>query len=232
MGGFRDALAQKPVEKIKPGRYSYFDFDRSHIANPKYEELLRKALKYQPDHFDFASFRIRYIQTRQYDPFAEKIREQMLEQAYIIQSSEDQGKIDEATQAYRQLLGDHMANVGVVLQALSLARGDERLGNVAFFTWMRDGLMKRVLSSGDGLSLNTAYNVITFHEELLLIKSLRLKWLDTTTSESGVVYYNMHDVEDMANGETSTLFVNVTFPLAKAWTVQKKQEYSFDILRQ
>lgn len=206
--------------------------DRSYVANPKYQAMAREAVADKPDDFDFGRFRSRYVSTSQYDAFGDNVIEQMLSQAYKMQNSDNERAAVVALLAYKKLVTDHLANVAVVVQALSLSRTDRRFGNPKFFLWVRDGLMQSVIKSGDGLSLTTAYDALTLGEESLLISSLNLKLIKTDLRKSGLTYYNMHAVEDMANGENFTLFVNISRPLKRAQVQAGKRDTNFDIRRQ
>ncbi|GJL86223.1 MAG: hypothetical protein DHS20C02_19980 [Micavibrio sp.] len=211
---------------------NYQHDSRSYIHNPKYQGMVRRALKYQPEDFRFGKFRMHYKNTTWYDPVADKLREEMLAHAFTILYSEDSVAIRDAKEKYKQIVSDHMANVGVVIEALALAREDKRFGDTEFFRWMSSGLMQVVLKSGDGRSLRGAYNVNTLDEETLLIHHLNLKLIKTDARHSSRIYYNMHLVRDLISGEEFTLFVDVTHPFAKIEEDAKEPNYAIKILRQ
>ena len=216
-------------EAVKPT-----DYQRSYMVNPYYNGMVRDALKNKPKRFDFMQFRSFYSRTRQYDPIGEEALKELNSLAYIALHDEDPERVDTALFAYKSVLHDHLANLAVVMQALSLAREDERFGDPKFLEWMREGLVKTVVISGNGYSLRDAYDVITLQEEILLFNRLGFQQLETKAVREDTIYYNMHDVKDLKTGKTRTVFVNTTIPMKYLEAKQEEIErfYSLDIRKQ
>ena len=187
--------------------------DRSYMANPRFESMVRAAMMRMDDGFRFGRFRNLYVDTRQYDPLGDNTIDQMQRLAYLVQSGKGAEERAEALDDYRNLVMEHMANIRVVAQALSFAKLDSVFGSERFFSWMRKGLVRDILSVGDGQTLNTAYYVVTLSEETVLLGQLGLRVIDTQTANENTVYYSMHEVEDIRNGQRKTIFVNTTRPM-------------------
>lgn len=185
----------------------------AYTANPKYEYLAREALERMPEHFDFMTFRSVYTNTRQYDPIAEETIAKMNALAFEMVNETNPEKRERAKLGYQFLIADHLANVGVVMQALSYARQNPQYGNPKFFEWVKNGLMNAVMMSRDGRTLNEAYGIVTFPEETLLLIHLRSKLIRTDSQQEGFVYYNMNEIEEFQTGKRWTVFVNTTFPM-------------------
>ena len=131
------------------------------------------------------------------------------------------------------MLLDHLANLQVVLQALNLSKADRRLGNRKHLDQIRSGLIQNLLQSGDGLSLQKAYDIITMDEEVILFQALGLEQKDTISNREGMVSYNMHEVRDHVNKRDLTFFVNTTFPVGFLERLaEERKELTFDIRRQ
>lgn len=209
--------------------HNIYDYDRSYSANPRYRYYVRRAIRHQPEDFDFSAFRLQYVHTSQYDPFGERTREKILQYAYTVQHSEDEKEVDDALAKYQRLVADHLAHIGIVTQVLALAAEDKRFGNVKFFRWLKRGLMNEVLTSGDGKTLDGAYDVMTLDEEAMLIRWLNFKLVSTEPRRSGYLYYNMHTVESLETGRKFTLFVNTTYPLSKAAKLAERPDYSVNV---
>lgn len=196
-------------------------FDESYRANPRYDHMVREASKHQSDNFRFGIFRSYYKDTRQYDPLAEELIDKMFEYSYIVQNDPDEDKASQALESYQALVLDHLANLQVVAQVLSLSKIDQRFGNPEFFTWMMRGLIADVKRSGNGDTLQDAYDVITLAEENVLFGQLGVKRIETKAAQEGFYHYNMHEVKDIRTGQSRTVFVNTTIPMR---FLEKKQK--------
>lgn len=198
-------------------------------ARPYYNKMVRDALKNKPPRFDFMQFRIFYSQTPQYDPISTVALDQLNNYAYIVMNDPDPERVKSAILAYQTVVSNHLANLDVVLQAISLAKQDKRFGKPDFFIWMRDGIMKSVEISGSGHSLKQAYDVITMQEETMLLRRLGLRPVESLQRQSGLIYYNMHDVEDPATGKKRTVFINTSIPMRVLEARQKNADKNFTL---
>lgn len=205
--------------------------DKSYRANPQFNAMVRAATTHMSDTFRFGKFRSIYVDTRQYDPIGDAVVDKMQTLAYHVQTEKDLEKQSKALEDYRTLVMSHLANLRVVVQALSLSKLDKRFGSPNFFVWLRKGIMRDVLAHGDGLTLRAAYNIITMSEETALIGQLGYRVLDTQSANEGGLHYNMHDVEDIWSGQKNTLFVNTSRPLGFIESLEK-EEKTYRILRQ
>lgn len=188
-------------------------YDESYRANPKYDFMVREASRYQGDNFRFGLFRGYYKDTRQYDPIADDIVDEMFGYSYVAQTETDPEKVEKAMQAYQKLVLEHLANLRVVAQASSLSKLDPRFGNADFFKWVMRGLIADINNSGDGKKLQSAYHIITLSEETVLLGQLGVKPIGVKAANEGYYHYNMHEVEDLKTGQKSTVFVNTTIPM-------------------
>ncbi len=191
-------------------------------AAPVYDMLARKAVRLRPADFPFGTFRAYYAATDRYDPLAENTIRRMLVLSYRAQNEPDPEKRAKSLDEYGDLLAQHLANIEIVNQALVLARENRKFGDPEFLTWMRAGLMRSVLDSGDGQSLGRAYNVVTLGEETLLLRELYGKALRTESAGEGAIYYNMHEVEDPATHKPYWVFVDTSRPME--YLERKKRE--------
>lgn len=202
---------------------------KNYMDTPYYNKMARDALRDRPARFNFFQFRALYSRTRQYDPIGNKAVNTINDLAYIVAHDEDPERVETALFAYQTEVSNHLAHIDVVLLALSLAREDKRFGQPKFFEWMRDGLINTVVISGDGNSLAGSYDVITLSEEVILFNRLGLKRLATQPVEEGIIYYNMHDVEDLQTKQTRTVFVNTSIPMRHLEEVKQKEQETFTL---
>ncbi len=224
----QNAVAQKLTETpiVKPAR--------DYTSTPYYNKMARDALKSRPPRFDFMKFRSLYSRTRQYDPIGEKALKTINDLAYIILHDEDPERVKTALFAYQVEVSNHLAHIDIVMLALSLSREDKRFGKADFFEWMREGLIRTVVISGDGYTLSGAYDVITLSEEVILLNRLNFKPIGVQAAKEGTVYYNMHNVEDMQTGQKRTVFVNTSIPMKYLEAVKEEREevFTLDIRKQ
>lgn len=199
-----------------------------YISGPYYDSMARQALE-RPANFEFGPLRSYYTQTAHYDPLGDKTRQEMLGLAYKMQNENDAGKREAAAADYQNLVLQHLAHIDMITQALALAREDQIYGDPAFFEWVRAGLIKDLLGSGDGTSLHRAYDVVTLAEEEILIRQLRLRLLKTESAEQGGVYYSMYQVEDGPGREPYWIFINTTQPMAFLEDQKRRQGKSFTL---
>lgn len=206
--------------------------DSSAQANPRFEAMVTAATTKMSDHFRFGHFRSIYAETRQYDPLGDDVVEKMQELAYKVQTAEDFDKKNTALEEYRQLVKDHLANMRVITQALSFSKLDSTFGSPVFFRWLRKGIMRDILRTGDGNTLRTAYSVVTLSEETSLVGQLGYTILDTQSAREGGLFYNMHEVEEIGTGQKKTLFVNTSTPMRFVHYQQQENGRVYNILRQ
>lgn len=194
----------------------------AYTSQPKYERMAREALARKPAYFDFMTFRSLYANTRQYDPISEETIEKMHKLAFAAVNGKNPEDRDRALSGYQFLIADHLANVGVISQALAYARQDKRFGNVNFFRWMQSGLMQSVMNSREGRTLKDAYAIVTFPEETVLLSQIGVRLIQINPRKEGFTYYNMNDVEDLRTGQRWTVFVNTNFPMG---FLERKQKF-------
>jgi hypothetical protein len=227
-----NAWAQnKSVTAQKPASQLYLNAYR---ANPQYDAMVRTAMSKKPAQFDFMRLRSLYAQTRQYDPIGDDTVKTLTGFAYQALNEKEAKKAEVALFNYQQTIASHLANLGVVMQALALAREDKRFGQVGFFEWVRDGLIKSVMNSRRGRTLSDAFAVVTLPEETVVISSLGLKLLKTVPVQESRIYYNMNEVLNPRTGEKWTVFVNTSIPMRFLQLQQEdlKNLRNFDIRRQ
>jgi len=213
------AQAQSPVRTTKAT-----DYQQSFLVNPHYNKMAREALKDKPKRFGFMRFRSLYSRTRQYDPIGENTLKSLNNLAYIVFNEQDPDRIKTALFGYQSIVSDHLAHLGVVMQALSLAREDRRFGNPSFFEWVKEGIIRTVVISGDGFTLQGAYDVITLEEETVLFHRLGIKPVESRAVKEGFIYYNMHDVEEVGTKAKRAVFVNTTIPMKYLEALSQEQD--------
>jgi hypothetical protein len=231
----RSSWAQQATETYQPYRpHQGLEIPappRSVLSRPTYEHYAQLLMDGRTDDVDFMTLRAYYADVDYYDPLSQETLEKMLGFAYVMESEEDTEKVLAAQAGYEALLQQHIANIAVVSQALSLARHNPQFGNVRHLEKIRNGLFQSVISDGDGKSLDRAHVVVTMEEELMLLNHFGYEVLDTQSNEEGLYYYNMHSVVERKTQIPYTIFVNVSFPMRHINRDRQNQKYILDIFK-
>ncbi len=230
---------------LSPVQSAFAQVDASHGENTKpppiimprdarsiaaYHVMAMTAIRDRPKSFEFGVFRSYYTRTDDYDPIGETTRQKVVGLAYTIQNDPDPAVRKQAFDEYGALVTAHLANVDVVSQAYILAQEDKIFGDPKFFEWMRKGLLRNLVKSGDGSSLVRAYDAMTLGEEAMLMNVLGLKVLKTESANSANIYYNTHLVQGPKSPEPYWMFVDVSRPMAalEQKKAQKKGELKIE----
>ena len=187
--------------------------EKAFLADPAYQAMVRQLNTYVPPGFDYGRFRLLYYQSSYYDPVGDELLEEIMELAYIIDTSKDEADVEKSLELYRRTVSMHLANLAVVAQAWSLSRKDQRFGRTEDLKAIRDGLLTDVIHSGTGEHLDSAYDVVTFAEETMLLHHLNIVLESTDSGHAGIVYYNLHRGTDRETGEKKLVFVNISMPM-------------------
>jgi hypothetical protein len=220
------ARIRKPLDK--PARTNEMDY----VTGPYYDMLVRQAITQRPKRFEFGTLRSYYTQMPQYDPLGDATRREMISLAFTIQNDEDPDKRKEAFDKYGALVSAHLGNFDVISQALVLSREDKIFGDPKFFEYMRAGLLRSIMYSGNGTSLVLAYDAMTLGEETALLKALRFRVLKTEPAMEGGMYYNMHEVMSPDHLKPFWVFVDVTKPMAFLEWQRQNEGNNFSIQAQ
>lgn len=203
---------------------------QSYRANPQFEMMARAALNERPHKFNWMRFRREYSQTRQYDPMGTETIDKLHKLAFTLDTTKNANEYKAALSAYQNLIMEHMAHLGVVMEALALSKTHERYGDPKFYRWLKHGLIRNVMISGDGYTLQGAYDVITIAEETILFNYLGMRQVSTVSNQEYQKYYNMHSTVLLKDGQEYTIFVNTSIPMTFLSAVETMQEgFSVDL---
>lgn len=196
-------------------------------AGPHYRSMVRQLMTFIPEDFNYSMFRLQYSRSDYYRPDASALIQDLMQQAYIVdEGAESEEERETALKTYHSILSQHLANYGVLKQAIVFSYQDPRFGNYKTLQAILDGMLESIERSGNGETLNGAYDVITMEEETALLVTLGKKVISTEARSSGISHYNMHLVEETAEGmqgQTSTIFVDTRIPVA--YLLAQKEEH-------
>ncbi|MCK5374007.1 MAG: hypothetical protein KAJ40_01855 [Alphaproteobacteria bacterium] len=162
---------------------------------------------------DVTTIRHLYPLTPYYDPFGTNIIERMTHFAYIADTSDNPKEINEALKEYRDLLCKHLANLDVVDYALTLSKAKPRYGDEVLLKAVRDALLEDVKGTKiRGKTPDSAYVIVTYGEEIVLLNNLDAKVEKSKIYEVNKKFYNVHDVV-YKDGRHSQLYIDLTNPI-------------------
>ncbi len=191
-------------------RYRYNLQQKSTTVRPRYDFMVRQAIERRPGDFDFGKLRYLYSEIDEYDPEGRRVTASLMRLSERVRLGDE-----DAVEAYGALVAAHLGNLDMINQIYALSLDDPRFGDPAFYNWLREGVIKSVMYSGDGKSLVTAFDIVTAAEEAELLAGLGVQVEETLPRRSGQVFYNMHDVYDPALDQRYSIFVNTSAPLSR-----------------
>ena len=181
---------------------------------PQYEELVADLKAGRKD-IKRSMLRLRnfYSYTPQYDPFAQDTIDEMVKNAYIIDTSDDNIAVNKALANYRELLDNHLANLDVVSYALMLSRLDVRFGDEYFLKDVRDAI-RSVWDGqhGVGKEPQHPYKIATLAEMSYVVSTYGG---EVVKSDVYTVARQVFDVRDIIteDGDYVQVFFDISKPI-------------------
>lgn len=154
-----------------------------------------------------------YTYTRHYDPFSKAVIDEMVEYAYIADTSDDTIAVNQALANYRELLNKHLANLDVVSYALMLSRLDVRYGDEYFLKKVRDSI--RTLWDGQegvGKEPQHPYKVVTFAELQYVVGTYGGEVVKSDVYTVGKQFFDVRDIVT-EDGDYVQVFFDITKPI-------------------
>ena len=200
----------------------------------KYQKWLLTAKGYyngRPGQFPIFTLLEAYVGSEYYDPFAQETIDKLYEYAFIADTATDTQEAERAARNFQSLMDWHLPNYTILKSAIPLARANPMLGDVKFLEWMYRQVVERILKSGTGLSIQSAYPIYSIDEENFLITNANLKIIDTEIINNGNEYYHIHLTEDVQSGRPGKIYTNMTPIMNYIVTVNKIQnpDYTFPL---
>jgi hypothetical protein len=178
---------------------------RAQDAKPASEYAgLRDRVKGGDLSVDFARLRLSYIDS----PEHEKAKDTDKEEKEIVQAinAHDYKK---ALRAAESVLENDYTNMDAHFGAFIASREQYDEKAAEFHRAVFSGLVKSILNSGDGKSKDTAYVVVSVHEEYVILRVLKLQMAGQSLVSDKGHSYDVMETKDPKTGETVKLFFNV-----------------------
>ena len=193
--------------------------------SPSYEAMVMDLRSGKKDmRLGVSALRTYYPYTRSYTPFSDKIIDEMVGYAYIVDTSDDNVAVNRALANYRDLLNKHMANLGVVSYALTLSRLDVRFGDDLFLRKIRDTIRNSWSGRGNiGSEPQHPYKVVTFAEEEYILSTYGGEVVKSDIYKVSKQFFDVRDVVD-DNGDYIQIYFDVSVPIRNVAMIKAVRE--------
>ncbi len=182
------ALSQEPVPPVS------------------YETLLERVKKQDPA-VDFKALRFAYTETKQYDPYGGSldVRDAMFA---ALNAKEN----DKALEASAKLLASNYLDINAHFVAYAANKNLSRTQESDYHKHVFQNLLKSIIDSGDGKTLETAFVVISVDEEYTLFNFMSLLPAGQAKVEEKGHNYDKMTGKDLKTGKLVVYYFNVDKP--------------------
>ncbi len=207
-------------------------FDLSPIPlNPRWSKAVQRLLlifstllfcnfTYSNDPVDYRQERIDFAGQPDYQPYLLQIMQNELLEEHFKLAQDKNASINEINEPLHKLsemypLGIHVNNAiaGFLEYIASASESDEEKNSMLELSQKKrekaNSILQSILSSGDGKSLDTAYEVINIIEEYAVLEYLELQKEDQDLVAQNDRFYDVITANDK-NGETISLYFDIT----------------------
>ncbi|GEM_PF-5802100 len=195
-----------------------------------YQKRLIEVLEYyngRPGTYPIYKLIEPYIRGEFYDPFGEKTIDELYELAYIADSADDPDTSARAAEDFKTVLKWHYPNYTILRKAIPLVRENAALGDAKLLQWMQNLLVQRLLKSGNGQVLNTAYQIFSLEEENLILSHHNVKVINTEVINNGREYYHIHLVEDRETGKPFKIYTRLSEVMQRIFDLKKEKNPNY-----
>ena len=185
------------------------------LSNANYIEVVTDAIERDP-YTDFGYMRYLYTRMAFYEPETDLLLEQLFAKANSIKTFKSQNGLDayqKAVEDYSEFITMHMAHSDIMWGASILAAENPIFGSSDLYLKTYQALRRSLLGSGDGKTPESAYKILTWGEEKILLAALGLQSIETEAVSSDIARYNIHRVYNPKTDKSFILFINTTFPM-------------------
>lgn len=234
------AVAQEFDPRAAPITNPLFLIKIQEKNNLKYAQETQKILN--PDRFG-TTFRNMhkyvhlYAQTSQYDPFGEETKDTLYRHAFNHLNAKDEADKAEAALDFRTKLEKHIGNFDVVTAAISILREQPSLYDMKTLQMIRGLMIERLMESGTGNGVRSAYRIYSASEEVFLLMMRGVERVHTQEITTEAMSYNIHMVRNVKTDHEEIIYTDITAMLQKAVREQALQralvhhqmpDYDFD----
>lgn len=172
---------------------------------PTYQSLLAQVKNSDPS-VDFKALRLLYAETADYNPYKHSEAENDMFNAYKSKEYE------KALKNAQLVLDKNYVNIDAHNISKLCYKILGKVKESGHHDFVVRGLIKSILSSGDGKSPQTAYQVITTTEEYVVLGVLGFKSKKQSLLKEDGHNYDKMEVTNPDTGEAAAIYFNVDLP--------------------
>jgi hypothetical protein len=169
---------------------------------------LRDRVKSGDLSIDFQRLRMSYVESPEHKK-ARSTDDQSQQMIQAINARDFNNAIKRSNEVLEQDYTDMDAHFGAQIAYREL--GDAKQAD--FHRAVFEGLIKSILNSGDGKSAETAYVIVSVHEEYVVLRALHLQPQGQSLAHKGDHSYDVMKTKNQKTGEEVTVFFNADIPM-------------------
>lgn len=178
-----------------------------------YEKGVEAILTANANVSNLENLRLSYARCPYYDPYGDLTLTKLVELSKEIEG-DDTSRSIKALREYKAIIKRHLANLDVVLMALSNSRKDSKYGEPSRLQKIKQALTKSIINEyKDGTRPDKAITIVTMAEQGYILGQQKAKKIDNELVESAGSFINIYDLASEADGRKYTLFFDVTLPI-------------------
>lgn len=169
--------------------------------------------------YNFGPITQAYIKSKYYTPEPQQIIDSLYEHAFNAQNPKlSTTQKSNALQKFQSIIQQHIGNLDIINVALSLVSQDQNLTSGSIYTedvlkWIKRGLIRRLMFSGNGNSVKSPYSIVSPSEESLILQRKGVTLINTEEIVARGMYFRIHLVEDQKTGKPQKIYINFTAPI-------------------
>lgn len=203
------AYAQDSTQSYMAAK-PHFLIERQYNNKRVYKKLAIQARNYDKrNEFPFSQLVYAYAAGPDYDPYGKDTIDMLYKLAYEIENQEDPDILEKKFLQFNTIVNNHLGNLGIVNAVISLTRQNKTLCDIKFLEWIKGGLIERLLRSGDGYNIATAYQIVSMEEETLLLLKRNLELIGREYFSTGTQFYHIYRTIGRKTGDPVKLYTNL-----------------------
>jgi hypothetical protein len=183
--------------------------DPDYASQLDFDELMERA-QATDSTLNFTDLRMAYTLTGNYNPYDRESTKTVTR----IYEAMDKDDCQEALALASRLLEKNPLDIDLHFVSKACYRETGDSDRFKYHDYMADGLLRSILSSGDGKSTESAYVVISVDEEHALLHALNLRGITQGLLDLPQGHFDELKVFDQEAGEEFTVFFNIDIPWA------------------
>ena len=161
---------------------------------------------------DFNELKTAFAHSRFYDPWTDELEEY---RDLMIQALDNGEPAHAAAFGYQILLLD-FTDIGIHMACEIAFREMKQPEKASYHHWVAKSLMESLFSSGDGLTPETAFHVISLTEKMIVIHKLGVEFRREERERINDTWYDVIKVIDSKRIRMYDVYFNIELPMTRS----------------